>query len=516
MARLAAAAAALLISSAAHADIVSEAPDAVSVTIYHTGKVDTSELMQNGHYGGSIAFIAETRTIELPAGPSIIRFRGVASTMVPQSADVKGLPQGVQSQDYDYDLLSPGSLLAKSIGKHVHLIRSDPKTGRESDHDVIVRAASGGAVLESGKGFEALHCGGPAERLVFDAIPDGLTDKPTLSVRTAVPAAGRYKITLDYLATGMNWSADYVARLNPDGETLDLTGWITLANFSDTSFADAPTHVVAGDVGTGMDDEPVYVEPQVVPSGCWPLSVDWTTRPPAPIEQQELVTVTASRLAQIGVYSSSPVTAVSQMEELGDYKLYTLPQPTTVAARQTKQVLFLDRHGVKYSQVYRATIMIAPDDAGSHPATIRYRLQNSEDSGLGQPLPAGTMAVMAQGAAGLALFVARKEIEDTPEGLPVAIDTGVASAVRVTKHLVASEIVGRGNSRHERHRLEIEIANGKPIPIRFELSQYMQIRGTRISAEDRPHEMDGGDAMWRLALGAGEHMVVRYTVDYPK
>lgn len=513
---MAAAVAALLIAGAARADIVSEAPDTTSVTIYHTGTVDTSDLMRNGNYGASVAFIVETRTIELPAGPSVIRFRGVASTMVPQSADVKGLPGGVQSEDYDYDLLSPGSLLAKSVGKHVHLIRTDPKTGRESDRDVIVRAASGGAVLESGGGFEALHCGGPAERLVFDTIPDGLTDKPTLSVRTAVPMAGRYKITLNYLATGMNWSADYVARLNDDGETLDLTGWITLANFSDTSFADAPTHVIAGDVGTGMDDEPIDAEPLAVSSACWPLSVDWTTRPPVAVEQQELVTVTASRMAQIGVYSSSPVTAVTQMEELGDYKLYTLPQPTTVAARQTKQVLFLDRHGVKYSQVYRATIMIAPDGAASQPATIRYRLQNSEDAGLGQPLPAGKIALMAQDAGGLPLFVGRKEIEDTPEGLPVTIDTGVASAVRVTKHVVADEIAGRGNSRRERQTLEIEIANGKPIPIRFELSQYMQIRGTRISAEDRPHEMDRGDATWCLTLGAGEHAVVRYTVDYPK
>ena len=52
---------------------------------------------------------------------------------------------------------------------------------------------------------------------MFDAAPPGLTATPTLSAVVEAPHAGRYVIRLSYLATGLRWSADYVARLSPDG-----------------------------------------------------------------------------------------------------------------------------------------------------------------------------------------------------------------------------------------------------------------------------------------------------------
>ena len=74
----------------------------------------------------------------------------------------------------------------------------------------------------------------------------GLTGTPTLSVRVHAAQAGRYQVKLSYLATGIDWTADYVARIHADGATLDLTGMATLANFSATSFADADVQLVGG------------------------------------------------------------------------------------------------------------------------------------------------------------------------------------------------------------------------------------------------------------------------------
>ncbi len=57
-----------------------------------------------------------------------------------------------------------------------------------------MRGAPDGAMLEINGKLEALGCSGLPERLVFDSIPDGLTDTPTLSVRTDAPRAGRYAV----------------------------------------------------------------------------------------------------------------------------------------------------------------------------------------------------------------------------------------------------------------------------------------------------------------------------------
>jgi hypothetical protein len=520
------AAAALLLAGAAHADIVSPAPDSVAVAIYHRGQVDTRSLINGRDEWGAFGFVVETRTVNLPAGPSTVQFRGVASTIVPESARIDGLPGGGGERNFDYDLLSPGSLLEHSVGKTVALVRTDKKTGKESTQTAIVRAASGGAVLEIDGKLEALHCGGPPERLVFDEIPEGLTGTPTLSVRTSVPTAGRYTIRLAYIATKMNWSADYVARVDPDGSTLSLTGWITLANFSDTSFHDVPAQVIAGNPRTTGDDREVQAQASWIAPQCWPLDIDWSTwplmppPPPPPMPPPpgvEDVVVTASRIPQVGVYSSSPMTAV--VENFGDYKLYTVPVRTEIASHQTKQVAFLDQHNVKFEKVY---IYGVPVDWGSdsvhhpEPAGVCYRLHNTDEAGLGKPMPGGTLSVIDGDGRGGSAFVGQARLLDTPVGLPVLIGTGGALAVHVFPRIAARETSGKGKDARKRDKVEVEVTNDMGKPAAFEFSLSSGPDGTRLVDEDTAHILnDEGKTTWKLTLAAGERRIFHYTVDYP-
>src|SRR3546814_1956978 len=91
--------------------------------------------------------------------------------------------------------------------------------------------------------------------LVYDSIPAGLSAKPTLSVTTRSPEATTADVTLTYLATGFDWAAHYVARVNDDGKTLDLFGWLTVANSNDVSFVDSQLLAVAGHVNRERDYE---------------------------------------------------------------------------------------------------------------------------------------------------------------------------------------------------------------------------------------------------------------------
>ncbi|HWA88919.1 MAG TPA: hypothetical protein VG889_02715 [Rhizomicrobium sp.] len=513
--------AAALAGSARADDVVSEKPDTVKVALYHQGYVDTQQLMRGEQSAYAFGFVNETRTIALPAGPSLIRFRGVASTMVPETAHLEGLPAGAAERNFDYDLLSPGSLLAHSVGRVVHVVRTDPKTGKESTSEATVRAASGGPVIESARGIEALHCGGPPERLVFDDIPEGLADKPTFSVRVTMPEAGQYALTLSYVAMRMNWSADYVARIDPGGDTLTLSGWITLANFSDIGFADAPTQVIAGSASTTGEDRAPSARGLRIAPQCWPLAVDWAHWPPFPPPPPpaamdnlvETVIVTASRIPQVGFYSSSPVTAVS-MQEFADYKLYSLNWPTTVAANQTKQVRFLDQPAVKFERFY--TYRGYPNPAGDdkdarEPATIRYRMENLEKDGLGKPLPAGSMSVVDTDPRGAPIFVGQDRIGDTPEGLPIALETGKAMDVGVQSRLVATRNAEEGGRPSRINSFEVTVRNDRSVPIRFELTQPGDVR---VLEEDRRHSLDHGLFAWRFDVPAGSETVMRYSIEF--
>ena len=60
------------------------------------------------------------------------------------------------------------------------------------------------------------------------------------------------------------------------------------------------------------------------------------------------------------------MTGAAIQEQLGDLKLYRVPEPTTVASRQSKQVRLLDRTSIPFTRLYKAELSIAQmDDIGS-------------------------------------------------------------------------------------------------------------------------------------------------------
>ena len=504
----------LLVPSLAQAQSVSERPDAVAVTIYRDGPVNTADFDVSGDDLEGLALITETRTVDIPAGRSRVSFQGVAEGIVPQTAAIEGLPGVMLERNQDYDLLTPGSLIARSVGKTVRLVRTDPATGVVTQESAVIRSGPEGVMLDFGTRLEALRCSGLPEHLVFDEAPAGLSDKPTLSVLVQSPTAGRYKVRLTYLAVGLNWSADYVARIRPDGKTLDLTGWITLANGSATSFANAPTQVVAGDLQREDDTEPTLIERINLEARCWPLpgrdrvtSFDGFAEasppppPPAPApmmaggEADEIV-VTASRVAV--------------QSELGDYKLYTLPDPTTVAAHQTKQVLMVEQAAVPFDRLYVFDVQAGDHESGDAVAPKAVlRLTNTLARGLGKPLPSGTVSVMEPGPRGGLILTGEKRLKDTPIGLPVEIELGQAMDITIRSTNVRDWRVGK----KRRVAVETEIANNKTVPVVLEIREARSYGpGFRILRESRRHHSDRGDEVWTLTLAPGERTLLTYTV----
>ena len=107
------------------------------------------------------ALISETRRIAIPAGESEVRFEGVAGGIVPQSAIVAGFPDGVVERNRDAYLLSPESLLDRSLGRRVHLRRTARATGAVTEQDAVIRSgAEGAVVLETATGSR--RCAAPA------------------------------------------------------------------------------------------------------------------------------------------------------------------------------------------------------------------------------------------------------------------------------------------------------------------------------------------------------------------
>jgi hypothetical protein len=517
---LTAALAALTLARAAFAaDAVSAGPDTVRVTFYRGEGLPFAVRRLTG--GSGLALVTETRTVDLPAGSARLELKGVADTLAPQSVRLTGLPGPVAESDFDYDLLSPGALVAKSVGQPVRLVRTDPKSGRMQDRPAVIRSGPDGVVLQTADGVEALRCSGLPERLVFDRPPPGLADRPTLSVRTASPAAGRYRLELSYLAAGFDWSADYVAELSPDGERLHLSGWLTLRNGSGTGFADAPTAVVAGELARTGDDQPVETLARAVEPACWPSEPWWKL-----LEMNDVVVVTGSRLRRMAVAEAivppqlvppapapappPPPPPMAKETDLGDYKLYTLPEPTTVAARQTKQVRFLDQPSVRFERLF---VVRAPprqtSPAGIDGAERVLRLRNTEAMGLGQPLPSGRVVVMAPGPDGSPGLLGRDRLKDTPADLPLELSLGRSSEVLFRGS--STLLPRRGSSDAPHWSVALQLTNAGDRPAVVEVREPGADR-IDLTAEDGAHLLDGGVLKWRLKVAA--HGTARFRYAY--
>lgn len=506
-------------AGAASADVVSTAPERAEVTIYRDRPVSTEDLANLDQDDDSgLALITETRPVDLPAGESRVRFEGVADGIIPESATVEGLPGGVVERNFDYDLMSPGALIAAMVGRPVTIVRTDRKTGKETRETAVLRSGPDGVVLQLAGGVEALKCSGGPERLVFDQVPAGLADRPTLSALVLTDHPGRYVARVSYLTVRMDWSADYIARIAADGKSLDLTGWITLANRTAVSFKDAPTAVVAGRLARAPVDLP-DVEDKPVRLNCWPNETThsgWRYRPRINGMLQTVPTaITAAPAAEAA--EEIMVTAEKRVGQsnLGDYKLYTLAEPTTVAARQTKQVQFLHQPAVRFETVHVAEVDVGPGDTpdpdGEQPTQIVLRLENKPESGLGQPLPAGMVQVRRPGGMG-ELYVGGYGLRDVPVGEPFEISTGDTTEVSFRRKVV-SDTTGGWLHKRERISLEVTAINDEDQPVTVEVRQPRGVmRGFRLDSASAPHGTRAGDPVWRLALAPGGRTVLRYTV----
>jgi len=480
----------------------SPAPEKVSVTVYRAPDRSAKEAMELDWLQG-YALITETRTVEIPAGESTLRFEGVAGGILPESAIVTGLPEGLSEKNQDADLLSPRALLSAATGRRVSIRRTDGTSGKAVEEEAILRSGpDGAAVLQTHAGFEALQCSGLNEDLFYQSVPAGLSAKPTLSVRVVSKAAARTTITLSYLANGFDWQANYVAELAPGGGSVDLFAWVTLANGDETSFPDAETQAVAGKINREAAGERLATADGDVRLRCWPAGRTHQVpeiEPPSPALPPPPMVVYAPVSAEMADDASEIVVTssrVARQEELGDLKLYRIPQPVTVASNSQKQVTMLDRKRVPAILVYRSKVQYG--DA-SDPRIV-LKLRNRAQDGLGVPLPAGPVAIF-QRAQGRPMLLGESHVEDKAIGEEVEID--VAGAPNVTVETDEDEI------RDNVWKRTLTVRNANPWPVDFE-AEFAPDGDIRRDRFDGHMVRRNGAMVWTAVVAANGTAVLGY------
>jgi hypothetical protein len=178
-------------------------------------------------------------------------------------------------------------------------------------------------------------------------------------------------------------------------------------------------------------------------------------------------------------------------EELGDLKLYRIPEPVTVGANSQKQVRFLQRSSVPVEFVYRASA--ATEGRGWGAVTRVAILKNRKDGPLGVPLPGGEFLLFASGAA-RPLLLGQGGMPDKAVGETAEIELGPAWGVR--NRLLRLE--GDG--------YELTATNDGPRPVRVELWLPGEVRGRGVIKRD-------GQWLWAVTLPANGTRTLRFPAE---
>jgi hypothetical protein len=181
----------------------------------------------------------------------------------------------------------------------------------------------------------------------------------------------------------LSWHADYVVLLNADDTAGDIEGWVTISNYSGTTYSEARLKLVAGDVN--------IVRPQILykkaARGAEPV-------PAAPAGFAE--------------------------EEFFEYHLYNLPRPTTIRNNQMKQIGLLTAAEVPMKK------LLIFDGISGGDVRVYMEFTNEEEANMGMPLPEGTVRVFKNDSGGDAQFVGEDRIDHTPRDEEVRLYIGNA------------------------------------------------------------------------------------------
>ena len=349
-------------------------------------------------YNSNLALVRDVRKINLRTGTFPLHFEDVAASINPATVHLRSITDpsklNVLEQNYEYDLLDPQKLLQKYVGREVTLVRAETESNstKYTETRALLLSDNNGPVWKVGN---EIVTGMASDSYRFPDLPDNLYSRPTLIWTLDNTGAPTQTIEASYLTTNIQWKADYVLTVTRDEKNADLDGWVTLTNNSGASYDNATLQLVAGQIN------------QVAPS----MEV----------------------LGRMENMAAAKAPAPMTQENFSEYHLYTVTRRTSINNNESKQISLLNGTNIPINKTYVAEAQpyYFRNSQGignpiTEPVMVYYNFKNDQKSGLGMPLPAGTVRVYQADSKGNIQFAGEDNIEHTPKDEALRIHVGNA------------------------------------------------------------------------------------------
>ncbi len=459
-------------------------------------------------YNENFGVVRDTVSLDLKSGISDVRYSGVTAQLEPESVILRD-PSGqvalsVIEQSYRGDPVDQMRLLQMFEGETIRFLKvldsqEVIETGKiiRAPSQVMTKNQYGNPqqkrlepIIEVDGELQTRLPGVP----LFPGLGDDSVLKPTLSWKLFADQKAAFDAQLSYLTNGMSWKADHNLVLPEKGDTLTLTGWVSIENSTGKTFEEAKIKLIAGDVNKVED------QPQV-------------------------------RRKEVYAMAMADSRAAPKVEEkkFDEFHMYSLPLPTTLRDQETKQVEFVRAEAVRTIKTYVYDGANLPWNwryyggvnnnqnygQNAKPDIAIYReFENNDDNGLGVPLPAGRTRFYRMDDDGQLEFTGENTIDHTPKNETVRVYLG--NAFDLVGERTRTHFYKHPSQDMMRETFEIEIRNRSEEPVTVQVVEHLY-RWSNWKIQKPSHAFEKTDAQtieFPVTVEPDGTETVTYTVEY--
>jgi hypothetical protein len=375
-------------------------------------------------FNKNLGMIAEVRSLDLNRGVKEYGFPDVPAQIDPASVQLKSLtaPGSVRvlEQRFQFDLSGLDRFLSRYSGLSVLV------TTREGEafEGTLLDLQGGDVALRLKDGAIRVVKSGALGTFLLRKAPPDLVETPTLFWLLDSSKPGKHDLRVHYLTRGMQWNADYVAKVDRGDEKMELSGWASIENRSGASFRNARVQLVAGDVHQ-------------------------TAPPPRAMRMNMLAESDGMSKAAAG-FQETP---------FSDYRFYMLQRAATLADQSVSRLPLFSPAQADVRKEY--SFDGKRDGKQVH---VNLVFENKKSEGLGIPLPAGKVRVYKTAPNGSLVFTGEDRIDHVPEGEEVELFIGSAFEIVGERSVLETRQVSK-RSREETVQVTVRNQTGKSVEV---------------------------------------------------
>lgn len=387
-------------------------------------------------YNDDLSLIRSTFNLDLKQGRQRYNFDDITSRIMPSSVIVKGTGIRVAEQNYEYDLAGKHQIMAKYLDKEVMAVTKD-----QSRLQGTLKFFDGSniGIIENSTQRLLVVADSEVQWVQLASLPTNFYTKPTLAWNLIAARSGKHPMTMTYLSGGFSWDVTYNAVW--DGTKLDLNSWVTINNRSGKAFENVNLKLIAGEINQ--------------------------------IRNQYL---RAGRGYEDAMMMESMADKAPSFEEKAfhDFHMYTLDEKVSFANNQTKQLELYPLQTVMAYSVYEFRTFTTGVQS-------LIKFVNTEDQGLGKPLPKGVIKVYKADVDGNMEFIGEDRINHTSRNEEVSITTGTAFDLVASSSVRNQKTISQRSSHREIHvHVKNNSSERKSINVVHQLSSNAKVSFTEL------------------------------------